>query len=296
MKSIISIYSVIIIALILFLTGGCTQNQEGFAIYLTKGDISPARMAALSHIEIAESPVIGTGDIVAYNGGTHEITLKEDAFNHISSLEVPVSGRSFVVCVDKKPIYWGAFWTPISSISFDGVTILKPLGSQPSNVIRLELGYPALSFYEGEDPRNNPEVMASLEQADKLIKPPETTPDMLPRSMKGYELYSWLDNGQWHYTLFTGTNRNKMLEEVTSTADIVSTDGIVRIQVVGADAIKALLSRIPQDEFVMWLSSMRETTAPSEIEIQLPPAEIVDEIKSYAGQCGLDFIVPSTSP
>jgi hypothetical protein len=29
---------------------------------------------------------------------------------------------------------------------------------------------------------------------------------MLPHSMKGYELYSWQADEQWHFTLITGTN------------------------------------------------------------------------------------------
>ena len=73
-----------------------------------------------------------------------------------------------MVCVDRKLIYWGAFWTPVSSVSFGGVTILKPLGSQDAKVVKLELGYPSPSFYEGEDPRLNEEVLKSLEQAGKL--------------------------------------------------------------------------------------------------------------------------------
>jgi hypothetical protein len=136
--------------------------SEGFAIYLTAADVPPAQMPALSHVDLAAQPIISTGDIIAYNAQTHELKLTSSAFERISTLEVPVRGRSFVVCVDKNPIYWGAFWTPISSLSFDGVTILKPLTSQKPAVITLELGYPSPSFYAGEDPRNNPAVMQAL--------------------------------------------------------------------------------------------------------------------------------------
>jgi hypothetical protein len=83
-------------------------------------------------------------------------------------LEVPTSGKSFVVCVDKGAIYWGAFWTPISSQSFNGVTIWVPLFSQQENTIKIELGYPSESYYQGEDPRSNPIIMESLEKAGKL--------------------------------------------------------------------------------------------------------------------------------
>ena len=154
----------------MFLLGGCsTAKGEGFAIYLTRDDISPARMEALSHVDIADQPIIAISDVITYNGQTHEIKLTDEAFERIANLEVPVRGRSFLVCVDKGPIYWGAFWTPISSMSFDSVTIWKPLSSQELKVITLDIGYPSSSFYRGEDPRNNAEVMKSLEQAGKLI-------------------------------------------------------------------------------------------------------------------------------
>jgi hypothetical protein len=155
---------------VLLISGGCSApNPEGFAVYLTKGDVPPAQMPALSHVDIAEQPVIAMNDIVSYNAETHEITLTTQAFDRISSLEVPVRGKSFVVCVDRKPIYRGAFWTPISSISFDGVTIWKPLSSRESTIIKIELGYPSSSFYGDADPRNNAEAMKSLDQAGKLI-------------------------------------------------------------------------------------------------------------------------------
>ena len=87
---------------IILTLGGCTASKgEGFAIYLTKGDISPAQMPALSHVDIAEQPIIAINDIITYNAQTHEITLTAKAFDRTSSLEVPVRGKSFMVCVDK---------------------------------------------------------------------------------------------------------------------------------------------------------------------------------------------------
>ena len=156
----------LVIVCALFVLGSCSSpNHEGFAIYLTKGDVSPAQMPVLSHVDIAEQPIVAMKDIIKYNSETHEITLTIDAFDRILNLEVPVRGKSFVVCVDRKVIYWGAFWTPISSIAFDGVTIWKPLSSQEPKIINLELGYPSSSFYGGEDPRNNPEVISNLKTA-----------------------------------------------------------------------------------------------------------------------------------
>ena len=285
--------ALVMVGAVILLSGCATPKGEGFAIYLTKEDIPPAEMEALSHVDIADQPIISIGDIITYNAQTHELKLTGAAFERISQLEVPIQGKSFMVCVDKEPIYWGAFWTPISSMSFNGVTIWKPLSSQEPKVIKLELGYPSSSFYSGEDPRNKTEVMKSLEGAGKLInKPSITEADKLPHSMKGYELYSWEEDNQWHFTLITGTNRTKTMEEITSKEDLISESGWVKIHVEGVDAIKDALSRLPQSESIFWCDELHigQTTETS-INIQLPPEQITDAIKEHAEQCGLDFVI-----
>jgi len=273
-----------VIICVLITSRGCSaSDHEGFAIYLTKGDIPPAQMPALSHVDIAEQPIIAMNDIITYNAQTHELKLTASAFDRISKLEVPVEGKSFIVCVDR---------TPISSIAFDGVTILKPLSFEEPHVINLELGYPSSSFYGGEDPRNNPEVIRSLEQAGKLItKLSITAVDELPHSMKGYELYSWSEDSQWHFTLITGTDRNKTLEEIISNEDFISESGWVQIHVVGVDEIKAVLSKLHEGEEIFWLSGLREQTEQTDINIQLPPEPTTYTIKEHAEQCGLDLML-----
>ena len=283
----------IMVGAIIILSGCTASKGEGFAIYLTKKDIPPDQMEALSHVDIADQPIISMGDIITYNAQTHELKLTDTAFERISQLEIPVRGKSFLVCVDKGPIYWGAFWTPISSMSFDGVTIWKPLSSQDFKVITLELGYPSSSFYGGEDPRNSAEIMKSLEQAGKLINKLSITEiDKLPQSMKGYELYSWEEVNQWHFTLITGTNRNKTLEEITSKEDYITESGWVKAHVVSVDAIKDVLSRLPQSESIFWCDRMRLVqTAETNINIQLPPEQITDVIKEHAERCSLNLTI-----
>jgi len=296
MKSLFGHTSAILTAVIVYtllMSIGCSApNHEGFAIYLTKEDIPPAQMPALSHVDIAEQPIIAMNDIITYNAQTHELKLTTSAYGDISQLDVPVRGKSFVVYVDRKPVYWGAFWTPISSISFDGVTIWKPYSSQGPAVITLELGYPSSSFYGGDDPRNSPAILKSLEQAGKLInKLSITAVNELPYSMKGYELYSWSEDSQWHFTLITGTNRNKTLEEIISNEDFISEAGWVQIHVAGVDAIKAVLSKLHEGEEILWLAGLREKTEQTNINIQLPPETTIDNIKEYAEGFGLDFMV-----
>jgi len=270
--------------------GGCAPPavDEGFAVYLTRHNVPPSEMEALSHVDLADTPVFSEKDIISYRADLHEITLTEEAFARVADLEVPVQGTSFVASVNGSPVYWGAFWTAISSLSFDGVTIWKPLGPQPSNAIRVVLGYPSPSFYGGEDPRNHPDILTSLERAGKLITVPPAL-GLLPTSMKGYELYSWEDDGEWHFTLITGTNRNKTVEEVTSTTPSGSADGWVHIHVVGQDAIKDVLSRVPPSEFVIWLAELREEPPQPGPIIRLPPDPIVIDVREHAARNGLNL-------
>jgi hypothetical protein len=286
--------ALVVVGAVILLSGCATPKGEGFAIYLTEEDIPPTQMEALSHVDIADQPIISIKDVITYNAQTHELKLTDAAFERISQLEVPIEGKSFMICVDKGPIYWGAFWTPISSMSFNGVTIWKPLSAQEPKVITLELGYPSSSFYEGEDPRNNAEVMESLEQARKLInKLSITEVDKLPHSMKGYELYSWEEDSQWHFTLITGTNRTKTMEEITSKEDYISESGWVKIHVVGADTIKDVLSRLPQSESILWCDELHIGQA-TETNLQLPPEQITDAIKEHAERCGLDLVITTS--
>jgi hypothetical protein len=272
-----------------------TATDEGFAIYLTEQDLSPAQMEVLSHVNLTDQPIISSEDVITYNAQTHEMKLIDQAFERICELEVPVQGRAFMVCVNKRSIYWGAFWTPISSISFDGVTIWQPYSSRDPAVITLQLGYPSSSFYGGEDPRDSPEILRALEQAGKLIdKLSITSVEERPRSSKGYELYSWEEGGQWHFTLITGTNRIKTLEEITSEDDFISETGWVKIQVMGADATKDVLNFLPEGESVFWCDELH-IGQPTEIDFQLPPEQIANEIEEYAERCGLDFVIAVAS-
>ena len=114
--------------------------------------------------------------------------------------------------------------------------------------------------------------------------------EKLPHSFKGYELYSWSEDSQWHFTLITGTNRLKTIEEITSEGDSISETGWVRVHVVGVDAIKDVLSRLPEGESIFWCDEMHIGQS-TETDPQLPPEQIADAIEEHAEQCGLDFVI-----
>ncbi len=283
--------TIVLICLLLVSSGCAVTKGEGFAIYLTKEDIPPAHMEALSHVELADQSIIGINDIITYNEQTHELKLTQSAFERISKLEVPTSGKSFLACVDKNPVYWGAFWTPMSSQSFDGVTIWKPYSSSEPYIVTIELGYPSSSFYGGEDPRNKPEITGAFEKAGKLITALTISGVYgLPSSMKGYELYSWQENDGWHFTLTTGTNRNKTLEEITSGEYFISETGWVNIHCIGEEAIKTALGKVPPGELVSWRDGAFVFNGGM---LALPPQDIIDNIKAYAMGRGLDFCAPA---
>jgi hypothetical protein len=147
---------------------GCGPREEGFAIYLTKDNVPPSEMAQSGNVTLADEPLFSTVDIVSYERDTNIITLKPAAYATVDALQVPVTGLSFVVCVDKAPVYWGAFWSPESSQSFDGVIIWTLAYDSTKTDVRLELGYPSPDYFHGADPRSNPEIITALEKAGKL--------------------------------------------------------------------------------------------------------------------------------
>lgn len=89
-----------------------------------------------------------------------------------------------------------------------------------------------------------------------------------PESMKGYELYSWQEGGQWKFSLLVGTNREKTLEEIKS-ADVV---------LAGVDALTSTLEKIPAGQSITW--SSRET-------LSFPPNEIRSQVEQICKEKGL---------
>jgi hypothetical protein len=132
--------------------------------------------------------------------------------------------------------------------------------------------------------------MSACNPSDNTPSEIVTTP--LPHSMKGYELYSWQTNNQWYFTLITGTNRLKSLDEIISNENIVTSDGWVKINVQSVDSIKNVLSRLPQHENIFWVSAqwLEQVQAQAD-QITLPPQEIIDVVQEYCKQLELELLV-----
>ena len=95
---------------------------------------------------------------------------------------------------------------------------------------------------------------------------PPATP--FAESMKGYELYSWQEGNSWKFSLLTGTNREKSLDEIKS-ADVVLS---------GVEALEAALQQMPAGQYLTW--SSKET-------LSFPPQDIIERVEKACEEQGL---------
>lgn len=165
-------------ALILSACGTKTEtptpaNDEAFALYLVADpQMAGADLAQydLEELPLAEDPILTTEDIASYNWEFHALNLTDTAYQKLLSIfamGMPMSGVPFVILSGGERIYAGAFWTPMSSLSFDGVVILQPL-DPAGGTLYISLGYPNADQFTGEDPRNDPRLKSALEAAGIL--------------------------------------------------------------------------------------------------------------------------------
>ena len=102
----------------------------------------------------------------------------------------------------------------------------------------------------------------------------QQTTTSFPESMKGYELYSWQEGGQWKFSVLVGTNRQKTLEEIKSTDVVLS----------GVDALTSTLEKIPAGQYITW--SSRET-------LSIPPEDIRSQVEQVCKDKGLILNIAS---
>lgn len=158
----------------LLLAGGCASKQPdssaGMAIYLTAGGLNGAQMEQtdLSKIKLQSQPIIAAGDILSYDARTHEIALSDAAMQRLVALKVPMNGLGFVVTVDGWPVYGGAFWSYLSSLMYEGVTIMVPPLDADNFPVRIGGTYPDANQAPPNDPRADPRVLDALRQTGVL--------------------------------------------------------------------------------------------------------------------------------
>jgi hypothetical protein len=179
------------------------NTEKWFGIYLLPKSVKPNELANLDlkKLKPVGEPLIHQHDIYSYNQDSHEFTLYYENAEKLTKLEPKIRNRPFAVFVGEEAIYVGAFWTSISSQSFDGVIInLAPLNKLPT-VFALEAGYPTEKFFEGKDLRSDPRILKAFEEVGKLYehfeitgkcKSIEPTHKHLPSDIFNFEIVSVL--------------------------------------------------------------------------------------------------------
>jgi 1-deoxy-D-xylulose 5-phosphate reductoisomerase len=87
-------------------------------------------------------------------------------------------------------------------------------------------------------------------------------------SMKGFELYSWQEGSQWKFSLLTGTNREKTLDEIQSTSTALN----------GVEGLRSTLGAISPGQTITW--SAKEP-------LSFPPEEILQQVEQICRDEGL---------
>ena len=106
--------------------------------------------------------------------------------------------------------------------------------------------------------------VTSCQPANPLVPQRDTA------SMKGYELYSWGEDGQWFFSILIGTNREKTLEEIQSP------DATLK----GIEELKAVLESIPAGEVVTWISGDG---------LAFPPDANIRQVEKVCRDHGMEF-------
>lgn len=172
-KTILKKTSLLLITVLVLLFSACQPaKNNNFAIYLLAQDIPTAELSQgdINQLILKGEPIISSDDIISYDATNHAMELTQAAYTRVRQtfpMPVKVDGIPFVVCVGKERIYIGAFWTPVSSLSYDGVVIMQPFETK-STTVQIALGYPVSDVFTGHDPRADSRIIKALEQDAKL--------------------------------------------------------------------------------------------------------------------------------
>lgn len=115
----------------------------------------------------------------------------------------------------------------------------------------------------------------------------------LPHFEMGYELYTWNLNNEWNFTLITGSERKQNYARIMAKEDIIVDKGWIKVRVIGLNAIKNILSRLPQGEGIVWITEKKSVFSlfdkRSRYNFELPAQDVVDDIKAHCDKLKLQL-------
>ena len=150
--------------------GPASLNGEPFELYLVAETAIEQEIKDLEDLPLVEKPLLTIDDIINYYWDLHAFDLTPEAYQIlvvVFSGGMPMEGVPFVVKSYGERIYAGAFISPLSSTSYDGVVIFPPMDPAGQTMIILP-GYPSRDFFTGEDPRAHPNLKQAFEEAGVL--------------------------------------------------------------------------------------------------------------------------------
>ena len=102
-----------------------------------------------------------------------------------------------------------------------------------------------------------------------------------PAPMKGYQLFTWKQNGQWHYSLSPATNRERTYDEITVKATVV----------VGTSEFESQLKGLPKGTEVFWESDaptgIKRPASGGMISFKQPSRKRIERVKSLCDKLGI---------
>jgi hypothetical protein len=119
----------------------------------------------LESLQLASSPVVDMQNIAWYEASNHKVRwdswgMSVEALRN-SLPRVEVEGLPFVLQVDSKPVYMGAFWSNVSSVGLQAPLIVLENIQQDGFVFEAPFG--------GPDLRNDSRIISVLQQSWKLV-------------------------------------------------------------------------------------------------------------------------------
>jgi hypothetical protein len=102
----------------------------------------------------------------------------------------------------------------------------------------------------------------------------QSVPTVSPseHSLKGWQLYSWQEGGDWHFVLYPSTNALKKASEIKAAGD----------KATGVDNLKRELARMPRGEILFWSNGQMS-------DFTLPPGEIVVDVAQFCAEHGIQL-------
>lgn len=159
-------------------TSGPPVAGSVFGIYLLADEnmnaIDALKMK-LDEIPLQNKPLFTLDDFVCYSWEDHWFKLTPEALKRLPKIGKPptpqLRGVPFVVLVDGRPIYLGAFWTWISSLSFPNPVIIADEMWLPAKLhwLTIDRAYPGATEEQYKDDiRKSPLLRNVLETAGKF--------------------------------------------------------------------------------------------------------------------------------